>query len=71
MRRLCTIAELYLAGSRRRDTRDYGHDFDFSRGQSGDRWKRPGASLRDDSGGYRFIVDHATLDRLTAARRLG
>jgi hypothetical protein len=25
-------------------------------------------SLRDDRGGYRFTIDHKTLDRLTAAR---
>jgi hypothetical protein len=31
----------------------------------------PEPSLRDDRGGYRFIVDHKTLDRLTAARRPG
>ena len=31
----------------------------------------PEPSLRDDRGGYRFIVDHRTLDRLTAARRPG
>ena len=31
----------------------------------------PEPSLRDDRGGYRFIVDHKTLDRLTAARSPG
>jgi hypothetical protein len=31
----------------------------------------PEPSLRDERGGYRFIVDHKTLDRLTAARGLG
>jgi len=28
----------------------------------------PDPSLRDDRGGYRFIVAHRTLDRLTALR---
>ena len=28
----------------------------------------PEPELRDDRGGYRFIVDHKTLDGLTAAR---
>jgi hypothetical protein len=27
-------------------------------------------SLRDDRGGYRFIVDHKTLDRLTRSAAL-
>jgi len=31
----------------------------------------PEPSLRDDRGGYRFIVDCGTLDRLTAARGPG
>ena len=31
----------------------------------------PEPSLRDDRGGYRFIVDHKTLDRLTATRSPG
>jgi hypothetical protein len=29
----------------------------------------PEPSLRDDSGGYRFIVDHKTLDRLARVGR--
>ena len=49
--------------------RRHGHDLDFGRRLSGNHWRLAGAARQP--GGYRFIVDHKTHDRLTALRGPG
>jgi hypothetical protein len=51
--------------------RRHDHDLDFGRRLSGNHWRLAGAFTARRPGGYRFIVDHKTHDRLTAcaARR--